>query len=74
MENYLCKFKSTSRNEPEFEFYEDIEMIGHGAFGKVYKATDIYTQEIVALKVRFMQEFHLNFINYINPYQDLVHL
>jgi Serine/threonine protein kinase len=32
------------------ERYEKIEKVGEGTYGVVYKARDIYSQEIVALK------------------------
>lgn len=38
-------------NSIKLDKFENIEYVGHGAFGKIYKALNIKTQEIWALKV-----------------------
>lgn len=60
------KIQDLNQNDINFflgEFYDNIEFLGKGGFGKVFKAKDKTTMQIVAIKVRFWNHESVKFYN-----------
>lgn len=66
------QFHSTQQEQPRIQNYQVVSLLGQGGMGKVYKAVDLKTREVVAVKIllaknrmnmnnirRFFKEVHV---------------